>query len=407
LNNVLVGDCFKVLPTLEAESVDLCVTSPPYWGLRDYGSDPSIWGGVFECQHEWGENIVKKQSGGTDKADVGNCQDDRIYFENTSNFCIKCGAWRGAFGLEPHPKMFIDHLVEFGRLVRQVLKPSGLFWLNLGDTYYGSNSGKGDGPNGKSYTSSLSMPEKNVKNTYRTNWLQPKQLLMISSRVACALQDDGWILRSDVIWHKPNHMPESVTDRFTKSYEHFFMFSKEQKYFFNLDTIREKPNSTLPSGNKERKLNHQPEGRNHNGRSIPWSPPSTKHDLAVGVNGENRTYVDLLHLMAYNENGKNPGDVWNIPTQPFPGSHFAVFPEALVKRIIKCSSPPDGVVLDPFAGSGTTLRVARQLGRKFLGIELNPEFAQMAEERIRGRNFRLDLVGVDQYLLASKEQVSK
>jgi len=185
LNKIHCGDNVEVMKTFPSNSIDLAVTSPPYWGLRDYGT---------------GDNQL---------------------------------------GMEPHPQMFVDHLVEIFREVKRVLKPSGSFWLNLGDTYYGSNSGKGAGPEGKNYISSKSMPEKNVKNTYRTNWLQPKQKLMMPHRVAIALQDDGWILRNDVIWHKPNHMPESVRDRLTKSYENFFFFVKSRKYYFDLDAIRE------------------------------------------------------------------------------------------------------------------------------------------------------------------------
>lgn len=465
MNKVLVGDCFKVLPELSPDSIDLCVTSPPYWGLRSYGSDcVQIFGGDPSCEHEWtdikddAEGYSSKtrwqhgENGRGEKALLRR-DDPEAWMKGVREYswCGKCGAWKGQLGLEPHPQMFIDHLVEFGRLIRRVLKPSGLFWLNLGDSYFGGHGnlnsdfnkrwGNAEGQKKQEQTRPNIIPP-------RSNWLQPKQLLMIPSRVACALQDDGWILRSDVIWSKPNHMPESVTDRFTKSYEHFFMFSKEQRYYFNLDAIREKyapqsitrlsqPSIMSQMGGEKQEILHGGDpgngnrpadilkglARKYNGKyqdvpdpEVLGSPRARNSRVLKSwgatedgeYNGKSIKSYDGIQepkevkkriiegLLNNPDRGKNPGDVWEIPTQPFPGSHFAVFPENLVKRIIKCSSPPKGVVLDPFAGSGTTLRVARKLGRQFIGIELNPEYAKMAEERIRGRNFRMDLGGSEQ-----------
>lgn len=375
MNKIFTGDCREILPTLDSESVDLAVTSPPYWGLRDYGT---------------GEDQL---------------------------------------GLEPHPQLFIDHLVEISREVKRVLKPRGSFWLNLGDSYC-STSG-GPAANDKS-----SLGEKTKaaqRRAYylgeKSNWLQPKQKLMIPERTAIALQDDGWILRNSVIWYKPNHMPESVRDRLTKSYEFFFFFVKSRKYYFNLDPIREAYSEvsiarlSQPSilsqmgGDKQEALygdapgngnrpadilkgialrmgarspnTTRPEYKLNNPRANAYKKAEelTKHEVATGRIG-NFSYDDPLHNKANHPNGKNPGDMWSINTQPFPGSHFAVFPDELVEKIIKCSSPKKGVVLDPFAGSGTTLRVARRLGRQFIGIELNPEYAEMCEHRVRTDNYQ-------------------
>jgi len=404
LNHVFVGDCFKVLPKLPPDSVDLCVTSPPFWGLRSYGDNcVQIFGGDSLCQHEWIDTPPPRTRSEGDTINPDSKQNTvrgSNYNQKNGGFCEKCRAWRGQLGLEPHPQMFIDHLIEFGRLVRRVLKPSGLFWLNLGDTYC-TGAGKsissgGDIDRGIEKIQPPSSPNRMVK--LDGGWLQPKQLLMIPSRVACALQDDGWILRSDVIWYKPNHMPESVADRFTKSYEHFFMFSKEQRYYFNLDEVRE-VSTSIPWSIDAGKYKTNNPRTTYKGKFLSEDTSQYTSPRARVLDRETPNF--------YNPMGKNPGDVWEIPTQPFPGSHFAVFPEELVKRIIKCSSPPQGVVLDPFAGSGTVLRVARRLGRSFIGIELKPEYAEMAEQRIRGRNFRKKNVGVKplEYTLTESEEL--
>ena len=350
LNKIHCGDNVEVMKTFPADSVDLVVTSPPYWGLRDYGT---------------GDNQL---------------------------------------GMESHPQMFIDHLVEIFREVKRILKTSGSFWLNLGDTYHGGRR-KHTVPQSINEERTSFWSERNVIPNRNLpddgGWLQPKQKLMMPHRVAIALQDDGWILRNDVIWHKPNHMPESVRDRLTKSYENFFFFVKSRKYFFDLDSIREPyaessiQRLTQPSimsqmgGNKQEELYGSAPGNGNRPADIlkGLSKKHTKHDLAVGRTGDGFSYTDSLHEKPNHVNGKNPGDMWSITTQPFPGSHFAVFPPKLIEPIIKAACPVDGVVLDPFAGSGTALRVARKLGRSFIGIEINPEYAKMCESRVRGDKY--------------------
>ncbi|HUW46792.1 MAG TPA: site-specific DNA-methyltransferase [Dehalococcoidia bacterium] len=508
LNKVVVGDCAEVMSTWPADSIDLVVTSPPYWGLRDYGTETvRIWGGDPECRHEWGDSLSAAVSrhtnigfedrskenyrGGGHKT-VAIAEKHRP--TEAGQFCSKCGAWRGSLGLEPHPQMFIDHLVEISREIKRVLKPSGTFWLNLGDTYYGSG--------GKGGQYEKFMPDKGQPNYYRqssknrSNWLQPKQLLGMPWRIAIALQHDNWLLRNDIIWHKPNHMPSSVKDRLTTAYEHVFLFAKAPRYYFDLDAIRKpfsegtflrirQPNiDNQPGGPKTLALRGEsPESGNANrpidiaqelshklasGERIGKNPGDiweikeeklTKHDIAVGRIG-NFSYTDPLHTKEYNPKGKNPGDLWRIPTIPFPAAHFATFPPTLIEPIVKAGCPrwicrkcrkpreriteptPEyakklgrsvhnhnedlkrgmrydkvcnaeymtvgwsdcgcgegwvgGIVLDPFCGSGTALRVARRLGRRFIGIDIVPEYVEMAHRRIRGDKYREPPKGVAQ-----------
>jgi DNA modification methylase len=454
MSKIIVGDCFKILPTLQNESVDLTFTSPPYWGLRSYGGDCiQIFGGEEDCEHDWDEvtestegyaSKTRWQHGenGRHEKALLRRDDPEAWMKDVRKYswCRKCGAWRGELGLEPHPQMFVDHIVDFARLVRQVLKPSGLLWLNLGDTYCtlsgSSRSPGGDVIRGPESVQPASSPNRTVKAD--GGWIQEKQLMLMPSRVAIALQNDGWILRSDVVWAKPNHMPESIKDRFSKSYEHLFMFAKQPRYFFNLDAVRERyaeskiQRITQPSlmgqkGGEKQEALHGGDAGNGNrpadilkglGEKYGGKYAGLRDGEALGsprasiLRGRNESKLGLYRDTRKNEGlpegniiGKNPGDVWTIPTQPFPGSHFAVFPEELVRRIIKCSCPEKGIVLDPFAGSGTTLRVARKLGRRYIGIELNPGYAAMAEQRIRGKNFRVkdDAEPLQSFCETSKE----
>ena len=411
LNTVQCGDCREVMATFPADSIDLVVTSPPYWGLRDYSSDSLIWGGDRNHNHFFELEYVP-QRGNRDKdfnERWGNSsgqrkQEKKNIIDSQRGFC-ECGAWKGQLGLEPHPQMFVDHLVDICREIKRVIKPKGSFWLNLGDTYY-SNPSNQQGPQVGARGSNNEPRRKN--RNLRTNWLQPKQLLGIPWRVATTLQDDGWILRNCVIWYKPNHMPESVRDRLTKSYEFFFFFVKQRKYYFDLDSIRE-PYSEVsikrlsqPSimsqmgGDKQEALYGDAPGNGNRPADI-LKGLAQKYNTKYDGSNQYQQYQDRMaqarkegkpHDNALgNPLGKNPGDMWEIPTYPFPGSHFAVFPPDLIEPIIKASSPVNGTILDPFAGSGTALRVARKLGRKYIGIELNPEYAAMCERRVRSDTY--------------------
>ena len=266
---ILVGDCIESMRGLPDQSVHTCVTSPPYFGLRDYGHD-------------------------------------------------------GQIGLEPTPDAFVAKLAEVFREVRRVLRDDGTLWLNLGDSY-----GVG------------------------------KQMLGIPWRVAFALQADGWYLRQDIIWHKPNPMPESVIDRCTKAHEYIFLLSKSQRYYFDAEAIKE-PSAYFGKDARSGMGNIRYEGKR------------TEGDAAA--NGQ-QSFVTI------NET-RNKRSVWTVTTKPFKGAHFATFPPDLIEPCIKAGCPEGGTVLDPFGGSGTTGMVAQRHRRKFVLCELNPEYARMAEDRI-------------------------
>ncbi len=298
-------------------------------------------------------------------------------------YCQLCGAWRGQLGLEPNPSMFIEHLTIISREIRRILKPSGSYWLNLGDTYYGSGGNSSQWPDTLSGKETRPAPEKAVTNSkVRTNWLQPKQKLMIPARVAIALQDDGWILRNEVVWSKPNNMPESVLDRLTETWESFFFFVKARKYYFDLDAVR------VP----------------HSSATVKRYNFAIRKDETYGVNTKQKRENPEWTVQGLQERpgrksmaqamdldkGKNPGDIWVIPTNSYHGAHFATFPEKLVEPIIRAACPPEGLVMDPFAGSGTTLLVARRLCRHFLGVELNPEYVKMASDRLAAVPVRIE-----------------
>jgi DNA modification methylase len=309
---ILVGDCIASMRTLPERSVQTCVTSPPYFGLRDYG-------------HE------------------------------------------GQIGLEPTPDEFVGKLVEVFREVRRVLADDGTLWLNLGDSYVGAMSQhKESGSFGD--TSCISkktqggVPQNGRierNRLMRENGLKPKDLIGIPWRVAFALQADGWYLRQDIIWHKPNPMPESVRDRCTKAHEYIFLLSKSERYYFDAAAIAE-PAAYFGKDPRSGKGNIRYEGKR------------TEGDAAA--NGQ-QSFVTI------NET-RNKRSVWTVTTKPYKGAHFATFPPDLIDPCILAGSRVGDVVLDPFGGAGTTGLVSQRRGRKFVLCELNPDYARMAEDRI-------------------------
>jgi DNA modification methylase len=303
--NIYTGDALDILKTMDSESVHCCVTSPPYYGLRDYGID-------------------------------------------------------GQIGLEETPGMYVDRLTQVFAEVRRVLRNDGTLWLNLGDSYASSTKGSG-GASG--------IQLSNAGSRYKMNRrlimdVKPKDLLGIPWRVAFALQADGWYLRSDIIWHKPNPMPESVTDRPTKSHEYVFLLSKSERYFYDAVSIKEfaSQKSLNRRKNKAGQLNSlrmahcdgfiRPDfGRDADSHKI-WPDKRNKHS------------------------------VWTITAKPYAEAHFATFPPELPRLCILAGCPEGGTVLDPFSGAGTTGLVALRLGREYIGIELNPEYVEMSQRRI-------------------------
>jgi len=351
--SILSGDCRAILPTLEPESVQCCVTSPPYWGLRDYGT--AQWeGGSAECDHRQesprfnGPKQTSAQvSGHASKAEA-----------NNRTHC-KCGARRidSQLGLEATPEEYITKMVAVFREVKKVLRDDGTCWINLGDSYATSNpAGRRDSGNGTSakfgdHEIAASFGESTRKNV----GLKPKDLCMMPARMAMVLQADGWYLRSEIVWHKPNPMPESVTDRPTKSHEMIYLLAKQERYFYDAEAIME------------------PDAGTDHSRNI--VAPVDSSDGFLSAHSKIRT------ANGRNGKGRNKRSVWTVATQPYSEAHFATFPEDLIKPCILAGSRLGDLVLDPFAGSGTTGKVALELGRRAILIELNPAYIELAQER--------------------------
>jgi DNA modification methylase len=295
----LHGDCREILRTLPDASVHCCVTSPPYFGLRDYGVEHQI-------------------------------------------------------GLEPTPDEYVSQLVEVFREVRRVLRDDGTLWLNLGDSYAaGGRGGGADGSKQQTNVGALLGPKKPPAG------LKPKDLIGIPWRVAFALQADGWWLRQDIIWSKPNTMPESVTDRCTKAHEYIFLLSKSARYYYDADAIK------TPVSPKTLTVNTTP----RKGTGI--ESTGEKLNKWIEENG-GRYHPEMC----------NKRSVWEVATQPYSEAHFATFPPALIEPCIKAGCPVGGTVLDPFGGAGTTGLVADRLQRNAIMIELNPEYAKLATNRL-------------------------
>ena len=308
-NTILPGNNIDTLKTIPDSYVNCCVTSPPYYGLRDYGID-------------------------------------------------------GQIGLEETPEAYIQKLVEVFREVKRVLRDDGTLWVNIGDSYAGSGQGFGGKQIGKYGT------EKHNSIIQKVNGCKPKDLIGIPWMLAFALRADGWYLRQEIVWAKPNPMPESVKDRCTKSHEYIFLLSKSPKYYFDNDAIRE-PLSASREKQSGQKID--PGNRTESRKDV------IEHDKKRGSGG----HFDG-HKWYLNPNGRNKRDVWTVPTKKDKDvdGHFAVFPEALIRPAVLAGCPVNGIVLDPFLGSGTTAVVAIKLLRRYIGCEINPDYIKTAEQRI-------------------------
>jgi DNA modification methylase len=370
-NRILPGNNIDTLKKIPNGSVDCCVTSPPYYGLRDYGT--AIWiGGDSACNHFRDNKIVDGDTFSSDYHPKG----DMIY----KTVCKKCGAIREdhQIGLEATPEEYIEKLITVFSEIRRVLKNTGTLWINIGDSYNGS--GKNNGNTKPSTYKQSSNTASHATSVMRLKSMPPKSLIGIPWRFALAMMNDGWILRQDIIWSKPSVMPESVKDRFCKSHEYIFLFSKKTKYYFNHRYALEpatgyddRKTETVTRGVFDQEVwGHESgtkrerwpqrgyitkEGRTglseqHHGTSIPTNPLRTKRD------------------------------VWVVASEPSELNHYAMFPQKLILPCILCGCPENGIVLDPFLGSGTTAVVAVKNLRKYIGCEINPEYIQIAEQRI-------------------------
>lgn len=392
---------------LPDESIQCCVTSPPYWGLRKYsGNQDLLWGNHNGCEHEWGKvtrNIAgggfsgKSTLVGFSSPDVKGRQmngDNQTYY----NTCSLCGAWRGSYGLEPTPELYVAHSIEILREIRRVLRKDGVCFWNIGDSYYGSGKGIGS-DHGKAVFTDNDI----VKTKTQSDVLKPKDLCLIPFRVAIAAQEDGWWVRSVIIWNKNNPMPESVKDRPTESHEYILLLTKSANYYWNQEAILEPiAESTIGrgpvafGGSKGRQYNpdeSDPNFRNGNeqwGRVYDYQKSSRKMadaDKSIGGNGSgfkgHSGNYDANGNLLGNPLGRNCRSVWTFSTHPYKEAHFATFPEELPERCIKAGSKEGDIVLEPFAGSGTTLWVSKRLGRKAVGYELSSEYCELIVNRNR------------------------
>jgi DNA modification methylase len=359
---IIHGDALSSLRRLLDESVQCCVTSPPYWGLRDYGLEPGVWDATVECDHEFGpmergkRKDILPQDVTTPNSRIGTDERQNGAATNGGHFC-HCGAWRGCLGLEPTPDLYVSHLVEIFREVKRVLRRDATVWLNLGDSYCANGKG---GRDEELRSRGKNLPRGSSRwggGNNQVDGLKTKDLIGIPWLTAFAFRADGWYLRSDVVWSKPNPMPESVADRPTKSHEYIFLLSKDLRYYYDAAAIQEE-STNRASGNKGRKFRGDYGGNpdlanTHQGFAFPYEPTGKR----------------------------NRRSVWTIPTQSFSEAHFATFPPDLIKPCILAGAPIGGVVLDPFAGSGTTGKVAIEFGRKAILIEPKAEYVEMIKRR--------------------------
>lgn len=353
------GDATEVLATFPAGSVDCVVTSPPYWGLRDYGT--GVWtGGDPSCPHPA----------------VGNAR--QAHRGAGPAICPGCGAIRTdrQYGLEATAAGYVAHLRGVFAELARLLVPAGTVWLNLGDSYSANSDGY-----------DLTAPGKpNQPHRRPRKPVGFKNLVGMPWRVAFALQDDGWILRNAIVWHKPNAMPESVTDRMTCTYELVFLLAQSRHYWFDLDAVRvplARPQALgegiVIGGDKGRHAGVGATARRR-GRTV-YGAKYTDTSAFLSAPGVEMRPTGRAHDRAH-PRGKNPGDVWSLPTRPLRAAHFAAFPLDLPLRCIAAGCPPGGLILDPFSGAGTTGLAARRLGRRYHGIDLNPAFHSVALDRL-------------------------
>ena len=409
-----IGNALEELRNLPGDSVDCVITSPPYYMLRQYGRGEEtvcVWDGDPECEHEWEDGGIYRMRGNNDGKWKGS--NDNAHLK-LGSFCLKCGAWRGELGHEPDPDLFVSHLADIFDEVRRVLKPTGNLFLNIGDTYAGGGGTTGGHaqsweksarhrPNHKGLQKILGVKE----------WIKRKQLLLIPYRLAIELQMRGWIVRDMIIWAKSvsvvgktgdiieqfgNGLPESTKDRLTKSYEIIIHAVKSEKYYFDKPKTRMKAESLerlLRGVSESHKYARNPEygggeglnrprpnvrkqyeGKFASGEIDPESVGSMRARLTrAGRNGDSTVFE--LNGASYGRN------VIQVNTEPFPDAHFAVMPTKLVRFLMKAGCPKGGTVLDPFMGAGTVALVAEEMGMKWIGVEINPQYTELIRKRLK------------------------
>lgn len=495
---IVIANCLDYLRAMPDESVDVCVTSPPYWALRDYGSEPVIWGDDPSCNHDWIEHKQSARGGANPNANVSANKDDMANnrgHPTVSNYCSKCGAWKGQLGLEPSPYEYVDHLMLIFNEVNRVLKSTGACWVNIGDTYATTSGFVGDTKGVDRSLNSL-LSAKKIREGLDRKAFPQKTLCQIPSRFAIAMTDNGWILRNSIVWRKSNPMPTSAVDRFTVDYEMFYFFVKNPKYYFkqqfepmvqpeakarfghqkvgnvnplysgkmydaknlngkrNVRTtwfidsefdasvntskwkddeieskIRQGMNQNRGNGSVEKRYSlpekivlvrflrecSTPEDivkdtdlslttvehwfRSDEGFSYPakedWIRIRDRLDDGTDTfkeidEGLTKVTIESDDIMK-NSDGllKNVRTTWDIPTHGSSIEHCAMFPKELIRRPIDACCPPNGVVLDPFCGSGTVLEYCFENDIDAIGIEINPDYEPFIKARARKGQMRL------------------
>lgn len=377
LNRIYNMDCMVGMKQIPDESIDCCVTSPPYYGLRDYGIEPSRWPSITYSPLAGIPEITEPE-------------------------------WEGVLGMEPTINMFIAHIVHVFREVYRVLKKQGTLWVNFGDSYCSTAPGTmGDNIHIKGTLEETKRARKTMRPAISPG-LKPKDLMGIPWRVAFALQADGWLLRQDDIWHKPNPMPESVKDRCTKAHEYIFLLTKAQRYYFDAEAIKEPcvgdeyangfrggaycDHETIGNetgGTRKRRGNKkyraiagsqgafgQPQSRRRYKVPGGWETEKGAHGTIHRYGRTEAEYADC-DVQPF----KNKRSVWTVAIQGMPEAHFATFPEELIEPCILDGCPIDGIVLDMFMGSGTTGKVAKDCGRNYLGFDIKAEYVELANRR--------------------------
>ena len=348
LNKIHNIDALQGLKQLPDNYIDCSMSSSPYWALRDYGT--AKWeGGDSSCNHF---REGKHLNANTGQKNIDSGIGDGIYKE----ICKKCGAKRidMQLGLEPTFDEYINKLCDIYDEVKRVLKPTGTCWVNLGDTYSGAGAGQKD-------TGKAVYEGSDFRKTPTKTRLEDKSLLLIPFRFAIEMQNRGWILRNTIIWHKPNCMPSSAKDRFTVDFEYVFFFVKQKKYFFETQYDKTGKEASWDEYNKA-------DGRRH----------FHQDDMGKGMLQYNPDFKPMTHPL-----GRNKRTVWSICPQPFPEAHFAVYPEELCQTPLKSGCPAGGIVLDPFMGAGTTALVALKQNKRFIGFEINKQYIDIANKRIK------------------------
>lgn len=433
INKIHQGHVLDLIPKLKNKSISLSVTSPPYWGLRDYETELQIWGGYKHCDHDFklGDRaglMADNRNFNYGSSDILNqIKNSPIYiakYDDTKSYwCIDCGAWLGSLGLESRPEYFVENLVFLFDMLKPKLRDDGALWVNLGDTSMGGNQGKGGGHTnfGKKYEDRNS-PISNAPTSFKHSEIQRKSQSCIPDLFKILMiYQSGWVCRSDVIWEKPNATPQSIEDTFTPCYERFFFFTKNPMYYFE--------QQFEPSISKSKKTRMK--SYSESSKKVPSKKVKSKYQL------------DFEYELP-NSELRNKRNVFHVNTKPFKGSHFATFPPKLIRTPILACCPkeicvscgkvkyykkikedvkrvntrpdknvrPDGlerppndweprktigkelivcncgtrfepgVVLDPFMGAGTTGVVAQELNRNWIGFELNKDYIKMAEKRI-------------------------